>query len=291
MENLPIPSFLSGGTFMFDALGYKYSEPPPMDLLSPTSLHHSSPWVVLAAIMERAKKGDFDHMPRLGKMIDPKGDAFLVGICFQLLGDIGTEGAVRTLLPLMTHENDEFVVDACRAAQHCGYLWLVQFIFEAWGRVKRNDDKQTLKRILSEMLEEDRGPISSPEHFAEGRYRKLVEDRLQELRSNLGTDTAPIWAGRLFSVVNLAQEMHKILTTGRYEGFSLYANFLDQRERFEASTGIDCSSFYSSGGVQVSAAKVVLAEFLNSDESKRYKDGVRYFFGHEIPVPRPIKKS
>ncbi len=70
-------------------------------------------------------------------------------------------------------------------------------------------------------------------------------------------------------------------------GFALYADFLDLREKFEASTGINCSGFYNNKQFQPLAATAVLEEFLESVDPQKYREGMRYFFGHPVPPLRP----
>ncbi|NJK31974.1 MAG: hypothetical protein HC927_05885 [Deltaproteobacteria bacterium] len=55
------------------------------------------------------------------------------------------------------------------------------------------------------------------------------------------------------------------------------------RRRFEASTGIDCSEFYSDGEFFPLVAAARLEAWIDSPEADRYEPGVRYFFGHRIP--------
>ena len=52
------PSFLSKGTFYWDNLGFFYSDSPPINLLSKEALASEDPWIVLAATLEFAKKGE-----------------------------------------------------------------------------------------------------------------------------------------------------------------------------------------------------------------------------------------
>jgi hypothetical protein len=58
---------------------------------------------------------------------------------------------------------------------------------------------------------------------------------------------------------------------------------IDLHLRFEASTGVDCSGFFSGTRLQPLSVAGVVEQFLESPEAAKYKDGVRYFFGHRIP--------
>ena len=58
------PNFL-GSMFVTRGLGFSIASEPPMDLLDSATLQDGNPWVVLAALVERAKHGDFTHMQQI----------------------------------------------------------------------------------------------------------------------------------------------------------------------------------------------------------------------------------
>ena len=292
MSNQTMPAFLAQGTFLSDGLGYFYSEPPPLDLLGPQALASSNPWIVLAAVLEHAKIGEFAPISRLVQLI-PAGDPLLSGACFQLLGDVGTQEAVHQLLLLLGHDSSVYVVNACQALHHVGHLWLIPPMLQAWDRLEHPDDRDLVTLVLSEMLEEQRGPIGDARHSecSPEELHQRVLARAEELQARLGTDNVPIWGGKVFSVVRLAHEMLSLLLSSQKTPFALYAMFLDLREKFEASTGINCSSFYKNKLFQPLAATALLEEFLESVDSKKYREGTRYFFGHPIPPLRPEPRT
>jgi hypothetical protein len=293
MSNQTMPAFLAQGTFLRDGLGYFYSESPPLDLLGPQALASSDPWIVLAAVLERAKIGEFAPVSRLGQLVNPAGDPLLGGACFQLLGDVGTQEAVHLLLSFLGHDSSVYVIRACQALHHVGHLWLIPPMLRAWDRLERPDDRDLVTLILSEMLEEERGPIGDARHSecSSEELHQRVLARAEELRTRLGTDNVAIWGGKIFSVVGLAREMRRLLLSSQKTPFALSAIFLDLREKFEASTGINCSSFYKNELFQPLAASALLEEFLESADSEKYREGMRYFFGHPIPPLRPEPRT
>lgn len=279
------PQFLAGGTFISDSFGYFYSEPPPIDLLKPEALLSENPWIRVASILEHAKIGNFEYVKKLERVMIGEDHPVLVGACFQLLGDIGTKEAVRILQSMLMQENSVFVVDACQAIRHLGLLWLVPKMLEARNHLDDVDDRDTITLIFSEMLEEKAGIIASLRHsdYTQEQHNEIVMRRFAELRQKFGSEKIPAWNGEKFSVFKLAQNMYDILLSNKKTGFSLYSMFLDLRQKFEASTGINCTKFFKNQEVQILAAAAILEQFLESPEADRYEEGVRYFWGHRIP--------
>jgi hypothetical protein len=55
------------------------------------------------------------------------------------------------------------------------------------------------------------------------------------------------------------------------------------RRRLEASTGVDCSSFFENRGFRPLTAATMLETMLESGSLDRYVAGRRYFFGFPVP--------
>lgn len=289
MDSSSIPGFLQG-TFLRYELGYFYSEPPPANLLSRDALASPNPWIVLAAVLERAKVGDFSGVTQVEAVFGSTQNPFVAAACLQLLGDIGTQDAVRFLLSLMGDDSSVVVREACQAAHHVGYLWLAPFMLRAWDHIDSHDERDLITLILSGMLEEGRGPIGEAQPFGSEssveEHHQRVLTRLDQLRTRFGTENVPVWRGKVFSVGGLARDMHQLLLEGQKTGRPLTGTFLDLREKFEASTGINCSAFYEGRRFQPLATRALLEEFLGSDEGAKFEEGVRYFFGNPISSVR-----
>ena len=84
------PVFLEG-TFLWQVSGYRLASTPPRDLTDPLALEDNDPWVVVAASLERAKRGDFLPLPRLTHVMKQYSDAALWGAYSILLGFAGFE--------------------------------------------------------------------------------------------------------------------------------------------------------------------------------------------------------
>src|SRR5947208_15274905 len=53
------PSFLGKGAFQWNALGYQLTGPFPPNLGIDAALRNSNPWIKFAAVLHRAKTGNF----------------------------------------------------------------------------------------------------------------------------------------------------------------------------------------------------------------------------------------
>jgi hypothetical protein len=278
-----IPPFLAGGTFSWGELDYRFSEPPPQDLLAQSALESPDPWIELAAVLERAKRGNHSAMARVPRLIRlPDASTFLVRCALDLLGTAGTKGDLKALQSVLLEGADYQATEGCRGAYCAGCLWLVPAMLDAWRRVGSLSDRESISCRLSELLEPPGGPIGPPLELADAEYQDLVQSRVNELRSQLGTEDLPILRGEVFGVRSLALYMHS-LTRSDIEVDTLGVMFLPLRHKFECATGIDCSSFFIRGNFAPLSAAAVLEDFLASSAAKEYEEGIRYFFGHRIP--------
>jgi hypothetical protein len=302
----PPPPFLRG-TFAWNFLGYALAEPPPTNLLSAEALSSSSPWVVLAAVLERAKRGDHGAIPRLRSCFDAGSDEGPERACLHLIGDAGREVDLPILREWLEQGPDRLRAFAAGAAAMSGRLWLVPSMLEAWKRAESREPHTTIGRAISTLMEEQSGPISqnadlynlsaeaiarlknpAMQTMAERRaaedpvteFETLVEARYEELRGQFG-DQAVLWRGQPFSVSRLVGSMYDLVRNP--EVGPLQGLFIPMRHRFEAATGIDCSECFANGVLQPLSAAAVLETFLESEASTRYEEGVRYFWGHRIP--------
>ncbi|WP_163866641.1 hypothetical protein [Myxococcus eversor] len=54
------------------------------------------------------------------------------------------------------------------------------------------------------------------------------------------------------------------------------------REKFEATTGLDCSAFFRAGNFVQGEAIHMMEKFLASPKANDFKPGARYFFAHPV---------
>ena len=278
-----LPAFLDNGSLNWDGLGYALSAPPPLELLSPTALTDADPWIVFAAVLERAKLGHFDAMPRLLDLIVSTDDDVLWSYCADLIGDAGPRRLLESLAaPLGTRlfdaDHPVHQVALCGAFRQSMRLAGVPVMLEVYLRSTDRGETNVLKVLLSQLLEAELGPIGCFTGADED-FRALVVDRCAELRATLGSSQRPVLGGALFSVESVARKLHAELTSGDPNGVTV----LRLRHHLEASTGLDCSGFYKDESLQYLDATAIVEEFLKDAPGRRYMPGLRYFYGHQIP--------
>ena len=153
---------------------------------------------------------------------------------------------------------------------------MVPVLLDLYATNYKVDDAKFIPPRLSRLLEQDTGPIGvfprhGPDEAIEA-YRRLVMLRYQELVEALGSDDVPIYRGEQLNIATLAKHALKDLSSQKFDE--------ELRHKFEAMTGIDCSSFYKEGKIQPLAAAVLLEEH---PAAAKLEPGCRYFFGHRIP--------
>ncbi len=204
-------------------------------------------------------------------------DPVLGQLASYLLGDAGTFSCFQTIIEeLCAAENPGIILDFCRALHFRGMLSDVPIILQAYERISMFNDADIIPVWLSNLLEPEDDVLSEPEKFDDVKdYSAAVMDRYRQLSNDFGTDQVLVFREGRFGVVGQAKYILRRVGEPFVRG--------ELRHRFEASTGVNCSSFYKKGVIQPLAAAALLEEFLESPEAEKYEEGVRYFFGHRIP--------
>ncbi len=276
------PNFLEG-TFLWQVLGYRLASIPPRDLTDPLALEDGNPWIVVAATLERAKRGDFSPLPRLTHVMKQWDDAALWGACSILLGFAGSHSLLKALLDefhthLFMERNLTYQKYVAFIFQESMFLWAAPQIAELYLAAPRRKRMSLLPYLISELIEPHRGLLSQVT-ASDNEYRSLVAQNVHALRDKYGSSNIPVLYGELFSVRKLAQRMLSGMTTDTINS----STFMSERAIFESATGVDCGGFYLQSRLQPLTAAAIVEEFLASSEVAKYEDGVRYFFGHRIP--------
>ncbi len=308
MTDHKAPPFLDG-TFFWMSDGFFPSSEPPLDLTGSAALASNQAWVRVAAIVERAKRGDHSMIPRLRDYFDEDRNR-LDRVCFVLTGTVGRIADVAGLLNLLERGPDPGRAYAAAGASSAGYLWLVPAMLDAWRRTAGQANHETIGYAISELLERPGGPIAraarfyniSAETIANAKdpelrrqyeelaaeqespteFEVLVDARYAELQSKFGSDQVPVWEGELWSVRDFARRTVELITGDENKRKSV--TFIVHRRKFEGATGIDCRPFFANDrDFQPLAAAAILEDFLASPEADKYEPGVRYFWGHRIP--------
>ncbi len=277
------PDFLGPGVFEWDALGYRFSDQPPINLMDPMALRHDNPWIVLAAVLVRAKVGQFDSVHLLIDCPGKSKELSLWRACFDLLGDAGSSRIQNLLLTRFRRELFEtpdlaYQLHIPKSLHQSMLLWTVPQILEIYVKSTVRKETGILTVYLSRLLEPGFGPIACAT-AADDEYRHIVMNEYKRLREEFGTDQCPVLFGQKFSVRRLAQRLHGYLVADQIKTVTI----LRQRHFFEAATGIDCSGFCKNEELDPLAAVAIVEEFLEGPEATKYEEGARYFFGHRIP--------
>lgn len=266
----------------FHAIGLDFSGDGYFsELLVRTRIPEAAPdapqWDVWEYALASAVHGDFRPMPRVVDVHANYSDYLLRYCACLLLEDAITDAALMALRQNVRAWRDPLLkIDACHIFATVGRLELVPLILDLFEPLRGLDEADTVTIRLSWMLEPELGDICLPEHTVTNRrYRELVLRRCEEVRQVVPDPRASVFLGEAFSVRQLARGMLRSLARGELPP--------EWRQRFEASSGIDCSSFYKERNLRPLRAAAVLEEFLEDPASGRYVEGARYFFGRRVP--------
>jgi hypothetical protein len=230
-------------------------------------------------VLSGAKGGEFSGVPSLVESHRATGNWILRSMCADLLGDAGTPDSFAAVTAAMSTADDDIVakIEFADALAWWGRLSIIPIVLQTYLSVRHFNDADILPVRLSDLLEPEAGPISTPSDFETPEaYADFVMGRHAELRQRFGSDEVIVFMGQRFGVVHLAGNILAALSDGTFD--------YPLRRKFEASTGIDCQGFYDDdGNLQSLAAAAIVEEFLESNARAEYEDGVRYFFGHRLP--------
>lgn len=298
-----MPAWLAG-LFDWRSSGFHVSPEARSQLLQPQALDSPNPWVVVAAVVERAKRGDRSGLPVLAGLWLDRTTYALSRTALLLIGDLGTDEELKVLETAMGSDDAEVRMNACSAAALSGRLWLVPSMVDAWLRAEAHHDHEMIGYRIADLLEPGEfGPLSEAAgnyalrqpaahtdprlaaamaRFAratgeaEIRFPDLVRQAHSDLKDRLGTDRVTVWRGELFSVRAIASAMLDAVMNKK--DVSLF----DHRHHLEANTGRDCRGFFNGNDKNFLNISATLEELLESGDLEGYDVGTRYFFGHPL---------
>lgn len=238
-------------------------------------------WLEFDAILSEAKRGQFARIPQLADSMVAGGDWVLQGERVRLLGDAGRRQYLDTLLRTLPVGKDILLECAyAKTFELWGHLSVIPVLIDMYERYSFSQDARFVAMSLSRLMEKTPDAISGyPLEQNEGdikEYCQMVRQRYEELCESLSTRDAVVFRGEVISLQHLSKTM--IDDLGVKHGFEE-----EMRHKFEAYTGVDCSSFYVNETLQPLAVAALVEEFLESPEAAKFEKGVRYFFGHRIP--------
>jgi hypothetical protein len=297
------PAFMEG-TFDWKRYGFRYAAEPTVDLLSADALRTDNAWLLLAAILERAKLGDFSGV-KLLEGLYPILQPFPIGrIALYLSGDIANDRGLKQICRAMAHADPRVRRFACQAGVFAGRLWLVPFMLDAWSRASTGQDAELMGYAISDMLEPRPSSIALLAPFCPSamaalgldlqaaedapedetlddddqveRFVDVVRARYAELVEELGSEKRTVWRGVIFDVGELARQI--IRTVRNEEVNSLF----DYIHKFEANTGLNCTGCFRDIKPDRLAIEALMEDFFESGHAAQFEPGARYFFGHRI---------
>lgn len=274
MATVPLPARMYP-----EALGYFAFPLTAAD----AGLEELAAWESFAAEVAAAKQGRFASGLTLLELYDRDADWVRRGAYVELIGDAGSDVLLEHVHRLFDAGLPvDYSYDFAAMLFHWGRLDVVPTLVEIYRAAFEFQDARYLPPRLGLLLEEEPGPLSkvggtvSAEEAAA--ICELALAHHAALRARHG-ELAYVFRGRLLDVQWIARCALADLSRG--------AMVPEMRRKFEAMTGVDCSSFYRDRKVQPLSAATVLEQFLEAP--RRLVPGRRYFFGHEVPtvVPPP----
>ncbi len=310
MKNEKIPDFVRDGAFNWLVKGYHY-ELKKEELLRAEQENNENPWYSIAYVVELAKCGDFSRAHSLSKYFDYDLTTNAAPAAMLITGDIGRVDDLKKLIEIMLNGSDGFRVYACRAAANSGCMWMIPHMLEAWHSAESIDAHENIGYSIADLLDsieclDDLGSVASRvgtytneagqdlfnpklkqladkirDKKANSIFHETVMKKYSDLKKTYKSDQMIIWAGEQKSICEFSQFFLKLIVSNRFN-MTLSPLVVPLRQKFEASTGIDCSVFFENGRFRQIAAVGVLENFLSGVEAKKYKKGNRYFFGNII---------
>lgn len=238
----------------------------------------SDPWHSLAVLIARSKAGQFDQASTLLDICLSTDDGLLAATCADHIGDAGPlECLDRIAERLRTTEDPETALNLCSALHMGGRLADIPIMLDCYERFDSVSDAEIVPIWISDLIGKDDNEalFDPPHHEDTASLLSAIRGRYDEMCDEFGVGTVFVFRAARFGVETLARYLlHRF-----QEPF--VRSYL--RQKFEASTGIDCTGFYRREEFRPLSASALVEDFLESGASADYQDGLRYFFGHRIP--------
>jgi len=249
--------------------GYLGSPAVPKDVQLPSN-YLDDPWRVCALALERAKQGDFGLMPALLQLHGNTNEAALDHVCSALLTDAGTVTCFSRIVEIVKSEpNLSRVFDFCGALAVRGELSYIPILLDKYLSNEGSAEAECLTDYIRVLVGDQLLSVDADD------YEDAVMLCYQRMLNEFNNERVLVLQGERYGVIRLARHILRDLRSPYF--------LLRWKLGFEAATGIDCSSWYQGETLQPLAAAAIIEEFLESPQSAKYEDGVRYFFGHRIP--------
>lgn len=264
--------------FGFAWRGGGYFDAPPAPLLAEFPREpEKKPWLSLAIALREAKRGDRSPLARMAALLKPDADSMFTLACAELLADAADKPTIDQMRrALAAGAPADLTFALCSALLRRGHLCDVPLVLDVYAAHFEDEDFRYLQTQLNQLFVfwPIVSPDLSPRFPSFTACRRAVEERYAELSDKIGRDDLPIFRNDVFSVQAVAQAIIDM----RHGPF--FAE--DLRYRFEASTGIDCTAFFTRGELNRDVAAATARDFLASPDAVKFEKGKLYFFGHPL---------
>ena len=265
--------------------GAGYLEIPAEPLIPFPASPHVDTTLAWVSAFQHARRGDFRYVEKIPQArAEDEKDELFYNTAAYLIGDAGPGRMFAELVSFVSqdHWNFELAYAWCRAIAARGRLRDVPALIHAYEANINdiNDDNDIILMHVAQVIDDGEIPkFSGVEGFRDlDDYRTQVQQRCAELASRFGGEDVLLWRGEPTSVRRMARHLIE-LAHAEYAYLPSWT-----RHRFEASTGIDCSAMFDRHRrFQPLQAAAIAETFLDSPAAHNYLEGVRYFFGHQVP--------
>ena len=292
--------FLPGGA------GFHFSGSVPSDLASLRYLQSTDPEDVICSVLAYAQLGQFAPCSRLLELMALHDDADIWGSCSTLLSFAAPRSILQELVPLAERLRTQQGSDA--PLQWAGETlarshesWVVPAMLRLFEQIQSYDRYMALPVYLSLLLESEPGEIDTgprrirdpddpdwyepPPAWDIAEYVRLVEARHTDVIVSLPNPAdSCLFDGELLTLRQVAvRALDRVNRTSES-----HLRLPQARMLLEAYTGEDFSGFYEMNDRSLRLlplhASARLEAFLEGGTVDRFLPGVRYFFGHRVPV-------
>lgn len=278
------PVFLPVGAFRWRELGYSFQLDVPLRLRDLDASGQPEPWLVLLAVFEEARAGQFANLHRAVDCMLQASDWALLRAAAELLGNAGTSACLKDALQRLRSEifdsrDVALQVEFCRSLWCSHLLWTAPVIAKIFTEIEDHGEAEIVSIHLARLLGSSSNWQVGGLELDGVAFEEEVRRRYGALRAIRGDDEIPVLEGEVYSVKKMAVDFLAMLKSERD---LMEADFFGFRQKFEAATGIDCAGMFSAGVPQPLVAAGIVEGFLEGAAVQGYRPGVRYFFGHEI---------
>lgn len=273
------PLFFKPGAFQWDSLGYFYRTDfgRSANQLAPSS----NIWIQLDSLIELATQGSFDRVPEAFALLEYNTQSWLFSsACAVFIGDACPTAELRSYVDQRMLGLPELsvvgAVELARTLASTTALWSVPYLLALSEAFQDETEGDVIPILLSELLEPTYswladGPRGQPN------FRQRAMNTYEEKASLFGTTDVTLFLGEILGTQRIAKELLRVAELIPVPSVRLQV----LRHRFEASTGVNCSGFFTNGQPMPDRIEQIVKRFLSSATKVR-EDGRRHFFGHFV---------